>query len=169
MIDGPGPSHYSKVMPSRATSSITLLAITHFYVSCAPERDPDRTTTSPPPVTTNDDDNDADGADSADDEAGAGALECTFPNLVTICGCGNACGDYSGYCEDCGYKGEGCALDDIICCADSHCPAGTQCTTLSGDITPDGYHFCYALDSCERDDDCTIGDVCRLGYCRDDT
>jgi len=149
--------------PRSALSCVLFTALTVATPSCSHDDGPS-TTTSVTSAT-------AASSDPTPDDLGGGEpedLECTYPNPVTICGCGNACGEDSGLCKECGWQGEGCGLDEIVCCSDVHCPAGTQCTTLSDHITEWGFHFCYALDPCDKDSDCVIGEVCRLGYCRDD-
>ena len=102
---------------------------------------------------------------SSGGSSGGPAVDCTFPNEASICGCGSACAS-DGLCRSCGSRGSGCVVDEIYCCSDSQCPAGTQCTTLSS--SPSGYHICIDLDPCSSSDDCFLDEVCRLGYCRDD-
>lgn len=97
---------------------------------------------------------------------GTSEVICTFPNDISICGCGNACLTSSGTCQTCGIYGDGCPTDDIYCCADIDCPSGTHCSSLSTNPKV-GYHICLALEPCSTTSDCTVAEVCQSGYCRD--
>jgi hypothetical protein len=159
---------------------IACLSLAFVVLACAEEDDGGDSTSvgSPPPVSDGGDESDDDvtsspaddgGGDGDGGDDGGGAIDCTFPNDISVCGCGNACnsdGPSYGLCSDCGAGGSGCVTEDIWCCSDAHCPAGTQCSTLSSSSFV-GYHLCTDLPSCSTDDDCNFGEPCELGYCRD--
>jgi hypothetical protein len=111
----------------------------------------------------------SDSGGSTRDAGSGGGRECTFPADPSDCGCGNACADSSGLCETCGSRGSGCTRTEIWCCADSDCPSGTYCSTLSSSASV-GYHLCLPsaeFDECTTSSDCFDPDECVSGLCRE--
>ncbi len=161
----------------RSISSVVLVAL----LGCGSDDTPEPSTAGPastfPPATRGSggeggsgNSNEPSPEDTTSDapEDDSGGVECTFPDHVSVCGCGNACvgaGVDYGFCETCGPEGSGCSRDDIWCCADDECPSGTQCSTLSSSASF-GYHICIELEPCLSDADC-FDEPCEEGFCRD--